>query len=117
MEPDSVLIGGGSTVTLRWINLGYVCGFRKFKIHGLDSSFTGAIHAYKQVQTVNHEMTFYGRKTSIGYCAQIADFFRMMDRMSADDVDPIDVELYGDGLLQFLAARKGFTVNTETYER
>jgi hypothetical protein len=41
------MVAGGSTMGLRWLNLGYVMGFRKFEAHGLDSSFRGEkTHAY-----------------------------------------------------------------------
>ena len=30
-------IGGGCTMGLRWVNLGYFLGFRRFHLHGLDS--------------------------------------------------------------------------------
>lgn len=117
LEPDSILIGGGSTVTLRWINLAYVCGFRDFRIHGLDSSMRDTKHAYKQIEPKEDVFTSYGFKTNIAMTAQISDFFVMMDRLSEPDVDPIDIELYGDGLLQHLAGRKGFKLNSNNCER
>lgn len=50
--PDnpSVLIGGGNTIGLRMLNIGYLLGFRKFHFYGLDGSFAedGADHAYKK---------------------------------------------------------------------
>ncbi|MFM2462009.1 hypothetical protein, partial [Klebsiella pneumoniae] len=41
------MIGGGTTMGIRWLNLGHYMGFRKFEMHGLDSSYRGAqTHAY-----------------------------------------------------------------------
>lgn len=46
----SILIGGGSTVGLRMLSLGYMLGFRRFHFYGLDSSYAddGEDHAYKK---------------------------------------------------------------------
>lgn len=44
------IIGGGQTIGLRALNLGYLMGYRKFVIFGMDSSFKGnEHHAYPQV--------------------------------------------------------------------
>lgn len=44
----SALIGGGSTIALRMLTLGYAMGFRRFHLYGVDSSYApdGADHAY-----------------------------------------------------------------------
>ena len=48
--PDrpSVLIGGGNTIALRMLTVGYAMGFRTFHMYGVDSSYAndGADHAY-----------------------------------------------------------------------
>lgn len=44
-----VLIGGGATVGLKTLNLAYLWGFRRFRMYGVDSSYSeGENHAYRQ---------------------------------------------------------------------
>ncbi len=44
-----VIVGGGYTIGVRALTLGYHLGYRKFFIYGLDSSFSGdRHHAYEQ---------------------------------------------------------------------
>ncbi len=99
--PDWLLIGGGSTVSLRWIQLAYVLGFRSFRLHGFDSSSRhGKRHAYAQDDGAINEILFRGYSTTPAWLAQVTDFFGMLDRMSTPDTDPISIKMYGDGLLQ-----------------
>lgn len=42
-----MLVGGGCTVSLRAMNLGFLLGFRNITLYGVDSSFTEETHAYK----------------------------------------------------------------------
>ena len=44
------LVGGGNTIGLRILPLGFILGFRRFHFYGLDGSFSedGADHAYKK---------------------------------------------------------------------
>ncbi len=53
-----VLIGGGSTVGLRAMNLVIFCGYKKLHVYGMDSSFadTGEHHAYDQALN-DHDKT------------------------------------------------------------
>lgn len=97
---DWYLIGGGSTMGLRWLNLGYVCGFREFHLHGLDSSYqNGNTHAYSDHKRKN-QITIDGRKTSPNFMQQVMDFGAVLDRFEQADMDNTDITLYGDGLLQ-----------------
>jgi len=100
LDPDSVVIGGGTTIGLRWLNLGYVCGFRDFSFHGLDSSYRELRHAYEQPSDQTDKVMAYGYETAIPLTVQVNCFLKMMERMKQPDVDPISVELHGDGLLQ-----------------
>ena len=43
LEPDAWLLRGGGSVGLRSISLLYARGYRKFSIHGMDSSYDGAV--------------------------------------------------------------------------
>lgn len=99
-DKDYLLIGGGSTMGLRWLNLGYTIGFRDFHLHGLDSSYRdGETHAYKDHDRTQM-MTVNGRQTSPNFVQQVSDFPVIMDRFAQDDMDKINVQLYGEGLLQ-----------------
>jgi hypothetical protein len=100
--PDWLMIGGGSTVSLRSILLFYALGFRSFRLHGFDScSRRGKRHAYAQDDGVTPgEILFRGYHTTPAWLVQVTDFFGMLDRMSKPDTDPITIKMYGDGLLQ-----------------
>ena len=97
---DYLMMGGGSTMGLRWINLGYMMGFREFHLHGLDSSYrNGSTHAYNDHER-EQRMTVNGRETSPNFLKQVSDFSGVMDRFSQPDVDPVNIKLYGTGLMQ-----------------
>lgn len=100
-HPDTWLaVGGGCTMGLRWINLGYVLGFRKFHAHGLDSSFRdGATHAYPDRADTKDRVLFNGRHTRPNFLAQVYDFFGVVNVMATRDPD-VEIKLFGDGLLQ-----------------
>lgn len=93
-------IGGGCTMGVRWIDLGYFLGFRRFHLHGLDSSFRdGATHAYPDRADAKDHFMFRGRLTRPNFVAQVVDFFQVLDRMAVQNPDVI-IEVFGDGLLQ-----------------
>lgn len=106
IEPDSLTIGGGSTMGLRWITLGYTNGFRKFHLHGMDSSFRidekrgKASHAYPDHQDAKDWVNFDGFQTRPNFIGQVADFLGWLDRLKEKDVEPVSVKVYGEGLLQ-----------------
>ena len=106
IEPDNLIVGGGSTMGLRWLTLGYTMGFRTFNIHGLDSSFrvgpegNRASHAYADHQDEKDWISFEGRKTRVNFIGQVIDFIGAMERLNAPDVDPVTIRVFGDGLLQ-----------------
>ena len=101
IEPDYLMIGGGSTMGLRWITLGYNIGFRKFHLHGFDSSFRGkSSHAYPDHQDAKDWIHFEGFSTRPNFIGQVVDFIGWMERLKDDDVDPVSIKVYGDGLLQ-----------------
>lgn len=87
-------IGGGGTMGLRWLNIGYVCGFREFHIHGLDSSFKNKTHAYPQ-PIDSQRIKVDGWETKTAFLNQVSDFSNTMAIM-----DGANFHLYGDGLLQ-----------------
>lgn len=94
-------VGGGCTVGLRWLNLGYLLGFRRFHLHGLDSSFRGgSTHAYPDRADSKDRITIAGHETRPNFLAQVGDFFDVLARLSQSDIEPIEIEVFGDGLLQ-----------------
>lgn len=97
---DYWLIGGGSTMGLRWINLGYFLGFRKFHLHGFDSSFReGNTHAYSDYRDGQWASSTGKYATRPEFMQQVADFFVMLERFSQADIEPIEIEVFGNGLL------------------
>ncbi len=100
--PDWLLVGGGSTVSLRCIMLGYMLGFRDFRLHGFDSSSrNGKRHAYAQDDGVlPDEITYQGYRTTPAWLVQMTDFFALLDRFNRPDMNYVTIKMYGDGLLQ-----------------
>lgn len=100
-DPNWFMIGGGCSMGLRWFNLGYVCGFRSFAMHGLDSSFRdGATHAYPDRADEKESITIAGRQTRLNFIAQVQDFFAILNRFGQNDMEATSMEIFGDGLLQ-----------------
>lgn len=101
LRPDWLAIGGGCTMGLRWLNLGYVLGFRKFDAHGLDSSFRGgSTHAYPDRADSKDRITIAGRETRPNFVAQVSDVFETVARFAEHDIEPVSIKVRGDGLLQ-----------------
>ena len=101
IERDWLLIGGGSTMGLRWITLGYGIGFRNFHLHGFDSSFREkSSHAYPDHQDAKEWIGFEGFQTRANFIGQLVDFLGWLERLKEDDVDPVKITVHGDGLLQ-----------------
>lgn len=94
-----VQIPGGTTMGLRWITLGYHLGFRKFHLHGLDSSFRKSSHAYPHHQDQKEWITYDGYQTRIPFLGQVEDFLSLMQEGQMLD-DPPQITMFGDGLLQ-----------------
>ena len=99
-DPDGWLtIGGGATMGLRWVVLGYMLGFRHFKLHGMDSSFADTSHVYPDHKDEDKRGWFKsrGRWTSVDMLAQVAEFFETLEMFERE---PIKIEVFGEGLLQ-----------------
>jgi FkbM family methyltransferase len=93
-------IAGGCTMGLRWVNLGYFLGFRKFHLHGMDSSFRkGATHAYPDRADSKEHIFFDGFETRHNFLAQVHDFADMLEWLHDFDCN-VEMEVFGDGLLQ-----------------
>lgn len=99
--PDGwVQIPGGCTMGTRWLTLGYHLGFRKIHVHGLDSSFRKTSHAYPDHQDVKEWVGFDGFQTRINFLGQVVDFIGLMEDGRKSDVEPIEIKMFGEGLLQ-----------------
>lgn len=96
------LIGGGGTMGLRWLDLGYFMGFRKFHAHGLDSSFkNGKTHAYPDHRDAMGALNLFGYETSMNFIEQVDHWFKTKAKFQREG-DPPQIKLFGDGLLQFM---------------
>lgn len=107
----SLIVGGGCTMGLRWLTLGYVLGFRKFELHGLDSSYRDdQTHAYKDHGDRNDPvMMVHGRRTQLNFTEQVSDFFDWMERFKhSPELDDVTIKVHGDGLLQDEWKRRGY---------
>lgn len=99
------MIAGGCTIGLRWVNLGYVLGYREFHLHGLDSSFRDRrTHAYKDRRwgewVDESSLEINGYRTSLNFLQQVSDAAQMIERFQKPDMEPVKFSIYGDGLLQ-----------------
>jgi Protein of unknown function DUF115 len=100
-ERSLFTVAGGSTIGVRAIDLCYVLGFRKFELHGLDSSFAETTHAYPE--PLRHEVIESdGFRTSRAFIEQIADFYARLPKWNG-----VSIEMHGHGLLQSLWQEKG----------
>ena len=98
---DWMAVGGGCTMGLRWINLGYVLGFRNFNLHGLDSSFRGSkTHAYPDRADKKNHLTVDGRETRLNFLAQVRDFLSVLETLQKPGFDRTEIKVFGEGLLQ-----------------
>ena len=93
-------IGGGTTMGLRWFNIGYFMGFRDFHAHGLDSSFRGnATHAYPDHTDGQGDTIFMGYRTRLNFLQQVDDFRQTKILLRSMGDEP-SIRLFGEGLLQ-----------------
>lgn len=104
---NDILIGGGSTVGARALNLGTVLGFREFHLYGLDSCYEqGKAHCYPQKQRDSSAETVLNvhvndrEFVAAAWMYQQALNIRQFLREHAEAVfPPIRVEVHGEGLL------------------
>lgn len=88
-------VGGGSTIGLRWIALGYALGYRKFHLHGMDGSYTDKAHAGDEHSIVSSYL-LKGYRTSPQMASQVDELITMYECRNGE----IEIEVFGDGLLQ-----------------
>lgn len=115
MPQNAYLIYGGSTCLGRAPNLAYALGYREVHIFGGDSSYTHKTHVHGgelPENTVDAEVAGRKFKTNRMMMSQACEFVDQMVEW-AKGKDPLEVTLYGDGLMQALYAH---TLETGTYE-
>jgi len=107
LPKDTPMIAGGTTMGIRWLNLGHYMGFRKFEMHGLDSSYRGAqTHAYPDSRDgAAGTIEINGYVTDNNFLTQCIDWFQMQE-VFALDADKPDVKFHGDGLLQSMVRER-----------
>jgi len=104
---DKIIVGGGATVGQKAICLGYVLGYRKFKLYGYDSSYrAGANHAYSQPMNdgdLQVSVVLRGRKfiAARWMVKQVVEFLATADTLTRKGCQ---IEVYGDGLLPYAAS-------------
>lgn len=101
------MIGGGTTMGIRWLNLGYYMGFRRFEMHGLDSSYRGAqTHAYADSRDgTAGTIEINGYLTDNNFLTQCVDWFQMQELFQLE-ADKPQVNFHGDGLLQSMVRER-----------
>lgn len=109
---DTPMIAGGTTMGMRWLNLGHYMGFRKFEMHGLDSSYrttmqgTVKTHAYPDSRDGKAgTIEINGYVTDNNFLTQCLDWFQM-EELLALEADKPQVRFHGDGLLQSMVRER-----------
>lgn len=114
MEP---ILGGGTAGVTRSMVVVTPMGYGNLKIYGADSSFDGAFtHVNKSIVPEKHVSVWCGGKefnSTSWLCGQVEDFKLLAPLMREQGVQ---FEIYGDGLLPFVAKMNGFTVHNSTVE-
>lgn len=107
-------VPGGSTMGLRWIDLGVALGYRDFDLHGFDSSFVARVNEQKTIATHAYDhftdnpdaslVTYVeGYPTSLNFIHQVRDFFQ---RLPVWEQAGVKLRVHGEGLLQHFVREK-----------
>lgn len=107
LPPDAHMIAGGTTMGMRWLNLGHYMGFRRFEMHGLDSSYRGAqTHAYPDSRDgTAGTIEINGYVTDNNFLTQCLDWFQLEELFQLE-ADKPEVRFHGDGLLQSMVRER-----------
>ncbi len=100
LTDDQFLVTGGSGVALRALNFGYVLGFRRFHMFGVDACFKDGADIY-QTGKDTVTVTCAGRdfQTLPSYAKQANDFVALMKETFNGK---IELTVHGDGLIQHI---------------
>jgi len=107
-EGMKCLIGGGSSVGMRSMNVMAALGYRRFQIHGMDCSFTTQRHAGEHLGKEQDKIfaragdrVFQTTKQMLQAAMEMEQFIKTQDA---------EVAFFGDGLMQETAIQlKGLT--------
>lgn len=97
-EGYGAMLGGGSTVGMRAMEVAAHIGFRRFAVHGMDCSHTEARHAGEHFgkRQLEEMVSVNGRKFKT--TPQMLQAAREMEEFI--QTKDADLEFYGDGLMQ-----------------
>ena len=96
-------VGGGSTVSLHALQLGFCMGFRTFHVFGMDSSYTDAEHAYEDMPSPEQSperlnVRVNGRSFDCApWMLKQVDNFKTVSRVLMER--GCSIRIHGDGLL------------------
>lgn len=107
--PGDLIVPGGTTIGLRWIDLGCLLGFHVFDLHGMDSSFRYDAdhklrthsHPDRADDAGDHVTILSGYPTGRNFIEQIRDYFA---RRPVWEKAGLTVRVHGSGLLQHYIA-------------
>jgi hypothetical protein len=103
LKEEDAMVGGGSTVGLRALEVACAMGYRRFAIHGMDCSYEGSerhagFHPNETERVIQIKVNGREFLTSPQMYEAAREFVEIILKFKAD----IEVMLYGDGLLQEL---------------
>ena len=114
MEP---IMGGGTACVTRAMVVATTMGYMKLKLFGADSSYEDEFtHVKKSIVPEKHLTVWCNRKefkATSWLAAQVEDFKLLAPLMRDQGVK---FEIYGDGLLPYVAKMNGYTVHNSTVE-
>lgn len=97
----TVLHAGGTTISLRLVEIGHWMGFRRFHLHGMDSSFRNGCHAYPcEDYEGDPRLEIQGYETVMTMLMQVSDVARRLPVWQ--DMGIEEMTVHGDGLFQHL---------------
>lgn len=107
LPSDAHMIAGGTTMGMRWLNIGHYMGFRRFEMHGLDSSYRGAqTHAYPDSRDgTAGTIEINGYVTDNNFLTQCIDWFQLEELFQLEADKPA-VRFHGEGLLQSMVRER-----------
>ena len=98
-DPKAELIGGGTTVGMRALEIGARLGYRRYKIHGMDCSYvTDATHAGEH--PTKNQMRGRVRCGTRGFETTPQLYSAAEEMLKFISTYDVEVEFFGDGLLQ-----------------
>lgn len=102
IDPNAMLIGGGSNVGLRAISVGTVMGYKQFSVYGMDCSFDGeeqhaGAHSGKRQRIMSVRCGDRYFQSSPQMVTSCNEFFELLVNLNGTGCEFL---VHGDGLLQ-----------------